>query len=170
MSESKLYHLIYAFITVIITVPCFVFYCSSVEAGGFTIDVIKNSLVFIPIEFILAYVCAIFIGNPLAMKIANKIINPKETTQIVFENVIVCSTVLVMCPLMSLLATFLYDGIIAVGFGGGDLGIFLMNIIPYWLQKVVINFPFALLSQVFFIQPLVRNIMPYIMNFTNEKA
>ena len=34
----------------------------------------------------------------------------------------------------------------------------MINFIPFWLQKVVLNFPFALLSQLFFIQPLTRTI------------
>ena len=58
-----------------------------------------------------------------------------------------------MCPLMSFLATILYNGILEVGLGDGSLNNFIINFIPFWLQKVVLNFPFALLSQLFFIQP-----------------
>ncbi len=63
-----------------------------------------------------------------------------------------------MCPLMSFLATILYNGILEVGLGDGSLNNFIINFIPFWLQKVVLNFPFALLSQLFFIQPLTRAI------------
>lgn len=78
MPQTKLQKLIFALITVIITVPCFVFYCSSYETGGFTVDVIKNSWIFIPIEFVLAYLCEVFIGSPLSIKLALKAINPKK--------------------------------------------------------------------------------------------
>lgn len=60
---------------------------------------------------------------------------------------------------MSFLATILYNGIIAVGiFHQITFSYFIINFIPFWLQKVVLNFPFALLSQLFFIQPLTRTI------------
>lgn len=58
--------LIYALITVIITVPCFVFYCLSIENGGILNVDIKFALMLIPIEFILAYLSEIFIGGPLS--------------------------------------------------------------------------------------------------------
>lgn len=158
MFESKSQKLLYAFITVLITVPCFVFYCSSYEAGGFTVEVIKNSAKFIPIEFVLAYLSEIFIGSPLSVKFALKTVDPKKNSEVLVETAIICATVVIMCPLMSFFATIIYNGILGVYFGGGSLINFIVNFIPYWLQKVVLNFPFALLSQLFFIQPLVRRI------------
>lgn len=158
MPNTKFEKLMFALITVIITVPCFVFYCSSYEAGGFNVEVIKNSWIFIPIEFVLAYLCEIFIGSPLSVKLALKAVNPQKNDGVFVETAVICSTVCIMCPLMSFLATILYNGIIAVGFNGAPLDNFLINFIPYFLQKIVLNFPFALLSQLFFIQPLVRAI------------
>lgn len=168
MPETKFQRLMFALITVIITVPCFVFFCSSYEAGGFNVDVIKNSLIFIPIEFILAYLCEVFIGSPLSVKLALKAINPEKNDHMIVETAVICATVGIMCPLMSFLATILYNGIIAVGIGGASLTNFIINFIPYWLQKVVLNFPFALLSQLFFIQPLTRTIFKAI--FKNNSA
>ncbi len=159
MPETKFQRLIFALITVIITVPCFVFYCSSYEAGGFTVDIIKNSAIFIPIEFILAYLCEIFIGSPLSVKFALKAMPPQKNSPMMVETAIICTTVGIMCPLMSFLATILYNGIIAVGiYHQISFSYFMINFIPIWLQKVVLNFPFALLSQLFFIQPLTRTI------------
>ena len=170
MPETKFQRLMFALITVIITVPCFVFFCSSYEAGGFNVDVIKNSLIFIPIEFILAYLCEVFIGSPLSVKLALKAINPEKNDHMIVETAVICATVGIMCPLMSFLATILYNGIIAVGIGGASLTNFIINFIPYWLQKVVLNFPFALLSQLFFIQPLTRTIFKAIFKKNNVKA
>lgn len=169
MPQTKLQKLIFALITVIITVPCFVFYCSSYEAGGFTLDVIKNSWIFIPIEFVLAYLCEIFIGSPLSIKLALKAINPKKNDSMIVETAIICATVGIMCPLMSFLATIIYNGIIGVGINGAPLNTFLINFIPYWLQKVTLNFPFALLSQLFFIQPLTRTIFRAIFKNNENK-
>lgn len=170
MPQTKFQKLMFALITVIITVPCFVFYCSSYEAGGFNIEVIKNSFIFIPIEFVLAYLCEIFIGSPLSVKLALKAINPKKNDYMMVETAIICATVGIMCPLMSFLATIIYNGIIAVGMGGAPLNDFIINFIPYWLQKIVLNFPFALLSQLFFIQPLTRTIFRAIFVHNHEKV
>ncbi len=169
MPQTKFQKLMFALITVIITVPCFVFYCSSYEAGGFNVEVIKNSWIFIPIEFVLAYLCEIFIGSPLSVKLALKAIDPKKNDHMIVETAIICATVCIMCPLMSFLATIIYNGIIAVGMNGAPLNDFIINFIPYWLQKVVLNFPFALLSQLFFIQPLVRTIFKAIFKNNAEK-
>ena len=158
MEYSKGQKFLFALITVIITVPCFVWYCSSYEAGGFNVEIIKNSAIFIPIEFVLALLCEVFVGSPLSLKMAFKNIDPKKHDPMAVETAIICSTVVIMCPLMSFLATILYNGIIEVGIFGGSIQNFAINFIPYWLQKVVLNFPFALLSQLFFIQPLVRAI------------
>lgn len=169
MPQTKFQRLMFALITVIITVPCFVFYCSSYEAGGFTVDVIKNSWIFIPIEFVLAYLCEVFIGSPVSVKLGLKAINPKKNDPMIVETAIICATVCIMCPLMSFLATILYNGIIAVGIYGGEFNNFIINFIPFWLQKVVLNFPFALLSQLFFIQPLTRVIFRGILKKSLSK-
>lgn len=170
MPQTKFQKLMFALITVIITVPCFVFYCSSYEVGGFTVDVIKNSWIFIPIEFILAYLCEVFIGSPLSVKLGLKAINPEKNDPMIVETAIICATVGIMCPLMSFLATILYNGIIAVGMNGASMSNFIVNFIPFWLQKVILNFPFALLSQLFFIQPLTRTIFKAIFknSFQNQ--
>lgn len=169
MPQTKFQKLMFALITVTITVPCFVFYCSSYEAGGFNVDVIKNSLIFIPIEFVLAFLCEIFIGSPLSLKFAFKAIDPKKNDPMIVETAIVCATAVIMCTVMSFLATILYNGIIAVGIYGGDFTNFIVNFIPYWMQKIVLNFPFALLSQLFFIQPLVRRIFKAIFKNNNKE-
>lgn len=158
---TKKEKLIYALITVIITVPCFVIYCLSIENGGILNIDYKFALILIPIEFVLAYLSEIFIGGPLATKLALKTISPKENKPIIVETAIICATVCIMCPLMSFLATILYKGIFPVLVFNDPtflIRIFLIDFIPNFLQTFALNFPFALLSQLFFIQPLVRRI------------
>jgi hypothetical protein len=158
MPQSNFQRLIFSLITVIITVPCFVFYCGSIQAGGFSVEVIRDNWKDIFIEIIFAFISAAFIVNPIATKLALRAVNPTEHQPIMIQTAIVCTTVCLMCPLMSFWATILYDGIINVGMHGASLSNFFINFIPYWLQKVVVNFPFAFFTQLFFIQPLVRTI------------
>lgn len=44
MQYSKKQEIIYALITVFITVHAFIFYCLSLENGGFSFDIVKKSL------------------------------------------------------------------------------------------------------------------------------
>ena len=157
MPNTKIERIVFALLTVIITVHCFVFYCLAIEMGGMSLNVIKSAystrtwIYPIPIvflEFVCAFLCEMLIGSPVSMKLTFKKLNPKEATFEEIERSIIKNTVLIMCPLMSFIAVILYKVIPAGGFNA--------EFIPAFLQTVVINFPFALLSQIYFIQPLVK--------------
>ena len=157
---SKKQERIFALITVLITVPCFVFYCLTIENHGIlNVDPIW-ALKLIPIEFILAYLSEIFLIGPIVPKILFKKLNPKKENSILIETGYIMTTVCLMCPWMSFLATILYKGIMPVVFNDPMFTIqnFFIYFIPNFLQTFVQNFPFALLSQLFFIQPLTRKI------------
>ena len=171
MPNTKSQKLIFALITVIITVPCFVFYCLSIESGGILNVDLSFAIKLIPIEFCLAYLTEIFIGSPLSVKFALKAVNPKEYKPIIVETAIICTTVCIMCPLMSFLATILYTGVmpgLIYHEEAFEIVNFFKFFIPNFLQTFVQNFPFALLSQLFFIQPLTRRIFKSI--YKNKKA
>ena len=157
---SKKQERIFALITVLITVPCFVFYCLALENHGIlNVDPIW-ALKLIPIEFALAYLSEIFLIGPRVPKILFKKLNPKKENPILVETGYIMTTVCLMCPWMSFLATILYKGIMPTIFNDAAFTIqnFFIYFIPNFLQTFVQNFPFALLSQLFFIQPLTRTI------------
>lgn len=161
MIQNRKQGLIFALITVIITVPCFVFYCLSIENGGILNVDWKFALILIPIEFVLAYLSEVFIGSPLALKFAMKAIDPKKNDHMIVESAIISATVTIMCPWMSFLATILYKGIFpALVFhdAAWTFSSFIVHFIPNFLQTVVLNFPFAFFGQMFIIQPVVRRI------------
>ena len=79
----------------------------------------------------------------------------------IVETAIICATVCIMCPWMSFLATILYKGIfpgLIYHEANFAIGKFFLYFIPNFLQTFILNFPFALLGQLFFIQPLTRKI------------
>lgn len=165
MIQNKKQGLIFVLITVIITVPCFVFYCLSIENGGILNVDWRFALILIPIEFVLAYLSEVFIGNPLALKFVMKAIDPKKNDHMIVESAIICATVTIMCPWMSFLATILYKGVFPVLVfhdASWTFGSFIVHFIPNFLQTVVLNFPFAFLGQMFIIQPIVRRIFKFI--------
>lgn len=169
MPQTKFQKMFFAFITVLITVHAYVFYSLYVVNGpalmaaagsGSVLDAIGSMggvymlsgyrpiWCVVAVEFVLAYLLELSVGSPCSLKIAMKSFDPKETHPVIFETAIISATVTVMCPAMSFLAAFLYYPF----YTGFSVWSFLAN----WIKLMCFNFPFALVSQVFFIQPLVR--------------
>lgn len=143
MPTTNFQRVVFAFLSVIITVHLFVFYNLAIEMGGMSNQVFVTSVKVVPIEFIFAFLLQIFVAGPLSLKIAFSIVNPREEKPFIVTTAIICSTIILMCPMMSFVATILYNGITS-------------EFLAQWMQKIVFNFPFAFFSQLFFIQPLVR--------------
>ena len=171
MPTNRFQRMAFAFITVVFTVHAYVFFSLYVVHGSMfmsltgetsvlaAIDKLGGVPVFgcgvpiwgiILIEFALAYLLEIVLGSPFSFKLASKVFDPRTTHPVLFETAIICATVGLMCPSMSLLAAFLYYNYQ----GGFDI----FNLLAEWLKLVCFNFPFAFFTQLFFIQPLVRTI------------
>lgn len=172
MPQSKFQRMMFALITVIITVHAYVFYSLYVINGSMFMNITgetgvirainamggvavlgKNVPIWavVLIEFICAYVLEILVGSPTSFKLACKVFNPEETHPVMFETAIICATVGIMCPVMSFIAAILY-----YPYGISDFNVF--TLLANWIKLVCYNFPFAFFSQLFFIQPLVRTI------------
>ena len=142
MPESRFHRMFFAFLTVTITVHLFVFYNLAISMGGMSNKVFAASRGIILIEFAIAFLLEILIAGPLSLKIAFRFVSPSEDKHIIVEAAIICATILLMCPMMSFTATIIYNG-------------FTSEFLSQWMQKIVINFPFAFFTQLFIIQPLV---------------
>ena len=104
----------------------------------------------------LAFLTAHFIGNPIAEKITNKNVDYSKTNPLVAQTIRVCATVLIMCPVMCIEMTCLYDGVLPLLSGQGfTVGSFITGFCPNFLNRVMTNFPFAFFTQVFLIQSIV---------------
>lgn len=159
MPHNKKEKLAFTIITVVPTVISFVLYCMSYENGGIQYVDLSLAWQFMIIEFFIAVLSAEFIGNPLAEKIIAKTMDPKKNSDMIMIAATTAATAFVMCNWMSFVAQWLY-GLIIPGVNGisVDFGVFMMNLIPNWLQTVVLNFPFALLGQLFVFQPFARTV------------
>lgn len=168
MPKNKTERKIYALITVLITVPCFVIYCMSIENGGLLSIDPKKFIIFTLIEIIIAFNIAYFIGSPLAMKLAFKIIDPKKANKRIIQTTIVISTVcIIMCPLMNFIATVLYQVIfpcLIYQNSSFQISKFFINFIPVLQKTIIQNFPFALVTQLSLIQPFTRKIFSLAYN------
>ena len=167
--------MVFAFITVVITVHAYVFYSLYVIHGSMFMELTGESGVLaaiskmggvpvfgkpvpiwavVLIEFVLAYTLENLLGSPLSFKLASRVFDPRTTHPVLFETAIICATVGIMCPAMSFIAAFLY-----YNYQGGFN---MWTLLAEWLKLVCYNFPFAFFTQLFFIQPAVRTIFKVI--------
>lgn len=175
MPRNQFQRMVFAFITVLITVHAYLFYSLYVVNGTTLMEINNASGVteainnqggvymfgkFLPIwaviliEFICAYTLKVIMGSPASFKLASKIFDMRKDHPMLFENAIICATVGLMCPAMSLLAAFFYYPYYE--------GFSIIKLLANWIKLVCYNFPFAYFSQLFFIQPFVRTVFKLI--------
>ena len=175
MPRNQFQRMIFALITVIITVHAYVFYSLYVVNGSILMEINQASGVieainkqggvymcgrYVPIwnvvvlEFVLAYLLENIMGSPASFKLACRVFDPKTTHPVLFESAIICATVGLMCPAMSFIAAFLYYPYYA--------GFNIVTLLANFLKLVCYNFPFAFFTQLFFIQPLVRTVFKWL--------
>lgn len=171
MPTNQFQRMVFAFLTVLVTVHAYVFYSLYVVNGSTLMHVTGADSVIhaihaqggvsmfgkmlpiwvvILIEFIFAYGLECVMGSPCSYLLACRNFEPEKTHPVIFESAIICATVGLMCPAMSFLAAWFYYPYYA----GFDLFTLLAN----WLKLVCYNLPFAFFTQLFFIQPLIRTI------------
>jgi hypothetical protein len=169
MPQNQFQRMVFAFITVLITVHGYVFYSLYVVNGSTLMSVTGEGSVIaainaqggvymfgrmlpiwavILIEFCFAYCLEVIMGSPASFKLASRVFDPRKNHPMLFETAIICATVGLMCPTMSFLAAIFYYPY----YNGFNIFTLLAN----WLKLVCFNFPFAYFSQLFFIQPAVR--------------
>lgn len=175
MPRNQFQRMFFAFVTVLITVHAYVFYSLYVingnllmtinQADGVLAAINKQGGVYmfgtyVPIwlvvlvEFCFAYLLENIIGSPCSFELASKVFDPHKDHPVLFESAIICATVGIMCPAMSLIAAFLYYPYYE--------GFHILTLLANWLKLVCFNFPFAFFTQMFFIQPLVRTIFQFV--------
>ena len=183
MPENQFQRMVFAFLTVIVTVHAFVFYNLYVVNGGAFMTANHTTSVIaainaqggvsmfgkmlpvwaiILIEFVCAYTLEIFLGSPFSFKMASKMFHPRKTHPILFETAIIFATVSIMCPAMSFLAAWMYYPY--------NMGFDIFTLLANWLKLICFNLPFALFSQIFFIQPLVRTVFKALFVRGKKKA
>ncbi|OUM56994.1 hypothetical protein PIROE2DRAFT_18162 [Piromyces sp. E2] len=174
--------LLYALITVIITVHAFVFYSVYVINGEsmkqqykveFVLDAVNKQggiymfgtylpiWAVILIEIGVAYVLEILVAGPLAFKLASNAFDPMTTPKPIFTSAIICSTVSIMCPSMSFLASLFFYPY--------NIGFYFLTWIANWFQLVCYNFPFAFFIQIFLVQPFMRQLFKMIFGSMEEE-
>lgn len=143
MPSTKFQKVVFASLTVFITVHLFAYYNIALLKGGMTNQIFIDASNSVWGEIVLAFLLQTFIAGPLSMKLVFRAINPREEKPYIITTGIICATVSLMCPMMTFAITIIHNGV------GPEF-------FAQWFQRIVINFPFAFFTQMFFVQPLVR--------------
>ena len=183
MPRTQLQRMMFALMTVIVTVHAYVFYSlyvvngstlmsvsgadsvlGAVKAMGGVYMLGRNMPIWavVIIEFVLAYTLEVTVGSPMSFKLACKVFESGKPHPVLFETAIICATVGIMCPSMSFLAAILYYPYYA--------GFNVFTLLANWIKLVCFNFPFAFFSQLFFIQPLIRTLFRFAMSRTGART
>ena len=175
MPRNQFQRMVFAFLTVLVTVHAYVFYSLYVINGNTLMKITGTDSVMhainaqggvymfgkmlpvwavVLIEFCCAYSLECLMGSPLSFKLACNVFDPRKAHPMLFESAIICATVGVMCPAMSFLAACFYYPYYT--------GFNIVTLLANWLKLVCFNFPFAFFTQLFFIQPFVRKVFKLI--------
>lgn len=139
MPKTKFQDVIYTIIMAIIMVYGMIVYNVSLNRGVVEVQNFVLALHEMPIMVPIAFVLEMFIVGPIARKLAFTVMTPEDKPQFITYAISICICC-IMCPVMSLIATFLFKD---RSFGT-------------WVQTFAFNFPMAVCWQLFYCGPLVR--------------
>lgn len=155
MPETKLQQLFFAFLTVFLSVIAFITYNISIENWWLTNEIFFIALREFWLIWIIAFIIQITVVGKFATKMAFKIIDKKDKPIFIIL-AITCMQISIMCPIMTAITTFIYDGIT-------------INFLSDWIVKIFYNFPFAFFLEIFLIWPIVRLIFKKIFHDTQKQ-
>lgn len=139
MPKNKFQEVIFTIIMATTMVYGMVVYNVALNIGyvsGSTFLIAAKELpIMVPIAFILEF----FIVGKVAKILAFQVMTPKDKPQFITYAISICICC-IMCPVMSLIATFLFK---EPSFGT-------------WIKTWTLNFPMAIFWQLFYCGPLVR--------------
>jgi hypothetical protein len=151
MPKTKFQDVIYTAIMAIIMVYGMIVYNVALNTGGVSGMTFLLALHELPIMAPIAFILEFFLVGKIAQKLAFTVVRPTDRPQFITYAISICICC-IMCPVMSLIATLLFK---TPSFGT-------------WVQTWAMNFPMAILYQMFYCGPLVRLIFRAI--FREEKA
>ena len=157
MPKSLFQEIIFTVMMVFVMVYAMVCYNIILATGGITPVIFLKALKELPLMVPVAFMFDTFIVGPLSKKITFSIFNPKETKPIFIILSISIFSILFMCPLMSFVATLLFNK----GFNSA----FMLN----WALNMGRNYPMAFVWQLFVAGPLVRKVFSLIFKEKEEE-
>lgn len=152
MPRNKFEDVIFTAIMATIMVYGMVVYNVALNTGGVSSQTFLLALRELPIMVPVAFVLEFFIVGRISKKLAFTVVQPTDRPQVITYAISICICC-IMCPTMSLIATFLFK---EPSFGT-------------WIQTWAMNFPMAMCYQMFYCGPLVRLIYRLIFCRNNKE-
>lgn len=143
MPKTKFQNIIFTLLMAFVMVYAMVCYNIAWNVGGMQNRVFVIALEEIVIMWPVAFLLEFFVVEHLSQKLAFRLVTPGLDKPIFILLAISSMIVCLMCPIMSLIATILFQN------PGSEL-------VAVWLQTAAVNFPMALCWQIFFAGPLIR--------------
>lgn len=140
MPKNKFEEVIFTIIMATVMVYGMVVYNVALNMGGVTNQTFLIALRELPIMVPIAFVLEFFIVGKIAGILAFKVMRPTDRPQFIIYAISICICC-IMCPTMSLIAMFLFKDNHSFG---------------TWIQTWGMNFPMAILYQLFCCGPFVR--------------
>lgn len=143
MRLPPLSRIVHTLLSVILSVLCFVPWNIAPTLDSPDLRLVALSLPELLPTFFMVLACEILVASWLAPRMARAVSDPRRDPPLVFRTAMTGSMILVMCPLMSFLATLVHTGLDPA-------------IVSRWLPRMVHNFPFAFFLQLFVVQPVAH--------------
>ena len=140
MPKNKFQEVVFTLIMATVMVYGMIVYNVALNTGGVTGMTFVLALHEMPIMVPVAFVLEFFVVGKVAGMLAFKFMRPDDSPQFITYAISICICC-IMCPIMSLIATILFKD-------NCSFGVF--------VQTWAMNFPMALLYQLFYCGPFVR--------------
>ncbi len=140
MPKNKFQDAVFTAIMAIIMVYGMIVYNVALNTGGVTGQTFLLALHELPIMAPIAFVLEFFIVGKVARMLAFKVMTPEDRPAFITYAISICICC-IMCPIMSLIATILFKDVKTFGM---------------FIQTWGMNFPMAMLYQMFYCGPVVR--------------
>ncbi|MBQ8489865.1 MAG: DUF2798 domain-containing protein [Pseudobutyrivibrio sp.] len=153
MPKNKFQDVVYTIIMATIMVYGMVVYNVALNMGGVSGATFLAALHELPIMVPIAFILEFFIVGKIAKALAFTVVRPTDRPQFITYAISICICC-IMCPIMRLVATILFKDTKTFG---------------TWVQTWAMNFPMALLYQLFYCGPFVRLIFRSIFREKKEQ-
>lgn len=152
MPKNKFQDAVFTLIMAAVMVYGMIVYNVALNMGGVSGQTFLIALNEIPIMVPIAFVLEFFVVGKLARRLAFSVMRPDDRPQFITYAISICICC-IMCPIMSLMATLLFKE---------------TKSFAVWIQTWAMNFPMAMLYQLFYCGPLVRLIFRTIFREKKE--
>ena len=152
MPKNKFQDAVFTLIMATVMVYGMIVYNVALNMGGVSGQTFLIALNEIPIMVPIAFVLEFFVVGKIARRLAFSVMRPDDRPQFITYAISICICC-IMCQIMSLIATLLFKE---------------TKSFAVWIQTWAMNFPMAMLYQLFYCGPLVRLIFRTIFREKKE--